>query len=635
LGPYGGAPALGDLDGDGDLDLVISRGDVALRYYENLSGDLLEQTGAANPLDGEDVGNYSKPAVGDLDGDGDLDVFLGEVGGTFFYYERTTILNSPVLVARTGTDNPLDGVNVGSDSTLTLGDLDGDGDVDAIAGNRDGVLRYFENTGDPANPAFVERTGIANPLDGEDLGLSSSPSLGDLDGDGDLDLVAGSASGTFAFFENTGDATNPIFVERTGAAHPLDGEDIGNYSTPTLGDADGDGDLDLVSGELGGSFKYYENTGNAANPTFVERTASDNPLDGENLLFGSSPALGDLDGDGDLDVLAGKFDGTLLFYENTILRPSPSTVELIGPANPLDGVSGGIHATTTLGDLDGDGDLDLITGNFYGNFRYYENIGTALRADFVQRSGGTNPLNGADIGYDSAPTLGDLDGDGDLDLVVGESTGQFNYFENTGTATAPVFAQQFGGDDPLIGQNIGEDSTPALGDFDGDGDLDLLVGEYLGVFNYFENTGTATSPVFTQVFGAANPLDGEDVGFNSAPTLDDLDGDGDLDVVAGANDGTFRYYENTGTTTSPFFVQRTGADNPLDGRNAGTNATPALGNLDGDGDPDLVVGSNDGTFRTYAVPEPGAGLLLGAGLAWLRGLARLRRRRGRASADEG
>ena len=194
-----------------------------------------------------------------------------------------------------GTSSPLYGQDVGTFSAPAQGDLDGDGDLDLVAGTRLGTFRYFENIGIATVPTYVSRTGVANPLDGRDVGFFSAPALGDLDGDGDLDLVAGEGNGTFFYFENTGSATNPAFVQRTGAANPFNGQNVGDSSAPALGDLDGDGDLDLVAGDLYGGFAWFENTGSATSPAFISLTGAANPLDGMDVGLLSAPSLADLD----------------------------------------------------------------------------------------------------------------------------------------------------------------------------------------------------------------------------------------------------------------------------------------------------------------------------------------------------
>ena len=113
-------------------------------------------------------------------------------------------------------------------------------------------------------------------------------------------------------------------------------------------------------------------------------------------------------------------------------------------------------------------------------------------------------------------------------------------------------------DNPFDGIDVGRDSSPAFADIDNDGDLDLVVGEYEGELKYYENVGGATAPAYVLRSGDADPFEGIDVGDYSTPVLADVDGDGDLDLVVGAKDGTVSYFKNTGSLTSPDFEKKEG-----------------------------------------------------------------------------
>ncbi|CAN2041445.1 hypothetical protein GMMP15_470001 [Candidatus Magnetomoraceae bacterium gMMP-15] len=155
-----------------------------------------------------------------------------------------------------------------------------------------------------------------------------------------------------------------------------------------------------------------------------------------------------------------------------------------------------------------------------------------------------------DVGYYAAPAFADIDGDGDLDSFIGNKDGNIEYYKNTGSASSPTFTEQTGTDNnPFDGVDVGYSAAPAFTDIDNDGDLDYFIGNYDGNIKYYQNTGNASSPVFTEDTDN-NPFDGVDVGYNAAPTNPaDLTGDKKADVFVGDRDGTIHYFLNTGDVT--------------------------------------------------------------------------------------
>jgi hypothetical protein len=157
----------------------------------------------------------------------------------------------------------------------------------------------------------------------------------------------------------------------------------------------------------------------------------------------------------------------------------------------------GFRARPALADIDGDGDLDAIVGRAAGDLRYFENTGEASSPSFVERTGNLSPFpSWVSVYAQSAPAFGDLDGDGDLDLAIGRLSGRFTYFKNTGSSSFPRFlAPQSGPADPFGSlPTLNPDITPALEDLDGDGDLDIVTGDRQGLLGFLENTGSPALP---------------------------------------------------------------------------------------------------------------------------------------------
>ena len=269
------------------------------------------------------------------------------------------------------------------------------------------------------------------------------------------------------------------------------------YAFPSLADLDADGDLDLVVGDgyyTGGAypaiFRYFENVGTPTSPLFSSQQDNPYAMAPPDAVFAFR--LADLDGDADLDVLAGfKYSEGLHFFENI---GSPQLADFNpGVANPSGLTGGSIFAFPTLGDLDSDGDLDVLLGTYYNSadsFRYYENAGNQQSPNFLAAQTDPAGLSGQ-VPTRPSPMLVDLDGDGDLDILSGSSTGDLHYFENTGTPASAAFASDSVNPFGLLNVIEGTKALLSVGDLDGDGDTDLVVGEEEYYNNsdlwYFEN----------------------------------------------------------------------------------------------------------------------------------------------------
>jgi hypothetical protein len=154
-------------------------------------------------------------------------------------------------------DSALAAITRGSHTTPTLGDLDGDGDLDLLVGRSSGYLTYFRNDGSPAVPRF---TLVADEWEGIRPGRRSAPHLADLDGDGDLDLLVGSDDQGVVLYRNEGTRSTPRFTR--DSTFTLD---VPPISAPAAGDLDGDNIPELIVGNGGGGALYF--TRSRATPT--------------------------------------------------------------------------------------------------------------------------------------------------------------------------------------------------------------------------------------------------------------------------------------------------------------------------------------------------------------------------------
>ncbi|MBW2262429.1 MAG: VCBS repeat-containing protein [Deltaproteobacteria bacterium] len=315
-------------------------------------------------------------------------------------------------------------------------------------------------------------------LDGEEDAEPDTGTDAEMDPDADDAVDVGVDEGVSTITPSFATARRNPFSMVLGASY---------VGLPELADLDGDGDLDMMAGVgdiTAGGIMYYENTGTAGSATFGSPDVGPFSITITGVF--AAPALVDIDGDGDLDLFTGESDtytGSIGFRRNTGTSTSPAFAAPV--TNPF-GISGLTDSFyfPELGDIDGDGDMDLFLGERDGDVLLLRNTGTSSSPAFAAPV--TNPLGITAVTQIAAPALGDLDRDGDLDLIVGEEGGDLMYFQNTGTATSPAFATVVA--NPFGLTSVDQWAFPDLADMDADGDLDLYVGEYDGYMQYFENT---------------------------------------------------------------------------------------------------------------------------------------------------
>ena len=453
----------------------------------------------------------------------------------------------PSLAAMDSTMVTLPGDRV-EQSSPAAADFDGDGDKEIVIGGRDGIVHVVARTGSSWSVVWSRQTADDLNAAGAPSGgcvtsqsdIRSSPAIGDLDSDGKLEIVV-TTGGDVANHRNGGvlvyryegpwsfspvhgwpQPKLDIVGADAGASNP-DGCWDGIWSSPALGDVDGDGDLEIAVEGFDRALHLWHHDGR-----YVEGW----PVTRPDIVRGgwSSPAMADLDEDGLLEIVFGtdNFNGSPPPYLLYVFNGDASLL----PGFPVEAAQN-IKSSPAIGDIDGDGALDIVVGtggyeDSGGNRVYaWDGDGYPLRG-WPKVTGGDMP---------ASPALGDLDGDGDLEVVIGcgkegdpypSPCSELYAWHGDGNVV-DGFPINVGPNNPWEpqGPDNGLPYSPMLADYDGDGGVEILAqSRWSWGVSTVERVNGAWRENNNPALRTNAPL--------SAPALvDDVDDDGAVEIVVG------------------------------------------------------------------------------------------------------
>jgi hypothetical protein len=478
------------------------------------------------------VSNVDIPAVRDVDNDGDLDVLTFDGSGVQIEFHRNYSAENGYNCDSLSFQLEIQCWGEFSENTLnaTL--------------NLNVTCPAPPIAPDPALPSVLHSVHNGSCLE-----------CINTDDDNDQDLLIGDLSNQYiAYTRNAGDSSHAVM-------DTIDNHYPGYDSTLTMFiwncgfhvDVDNDGNKDLLfspnapnSSENYKSVWYYHNTG--TNTDVRSQFIKDNFLQ-DNMIEtgeGAFPRFFDYDNDGDDDLFIGNYG----YYSST--------------------------------------------GTYPSKIALYKNIGTTTTPSFrLQTDDFINLFATTSNLLCPVPAFGDVDGDGDADLVIGNATGKLNFYrKDPGPADNFVFVSS-----NYMGIDVGNYSTPQLADVDRDGKIDLLIGEQSGNVNYYRNTGTITVPAFSLITPLFGNVIVNQIGFTTGYSVPYLwDNSGAYTLLVGSERGfLFRYDNIDGNLTGNFTL----TDSLYVTSREGLRIAPWMGHLNSDTLPELIIGNYSGGVSLF------------------------------------
>lgn len=594
------------------------------------------------------VGLWAYPMPLDYDNDGDMDLLVGcpdkPSQGTYFFENPTQdpSVKMPVFKA---------GVRIGNGyHYMMLSEVNGK----SVVLKPGKEYRRDPKTGkfDFSKPLKIDAPSNPNHrANGRTRG--NMWRYVDFDGDGDHDLAVGTGDWTDLgwdhAYDNTGNWRNgplhgyvylvtnrgtdrqPKYDQAPYRLRAGGGEvDVYGWPSPNFADFDGDGDLDLLCGEFLDGFTYFQNTGTRTEPQYAAGQKLKNK-DGAPLVMHLqmiTPTATDWDADGDMDLIVGDEDGRVALVENAgqMNDGVPQFKSPVYFRQEADTLKFGALATPFVYDWDRDGDEDILCGNTAGSIGFFENLGegnnglpkwnapTLLNVQskkgaipFRVMAGPSGSIQGpceAKWGYTTL-SVADWDNDGDGDIIYNSILGRLGLLINEGETLLPQRFDMGSNELPPAWywwQTPSSETltqwrtTPLAVDFDNDDRLDLVLLDQEGYLTLRSGGGKAER-VFLDELGNPLRLNAGTCGRSGRVKLAMVDWDGDsrLDLLVNSENAT--WYRNCETRDDKVVLKKVGN---LAKRNvAGHTSSPAICDFDGDGKPDLLVGSENG--RIYHI----------------------------------